>query len=133
MNWNVGFRAGYHACLVDRVTWQDGERFGITEGSINRTDTGLKESADLTATEYPHGMDRWIRIYLDAEQDGEGCHDEHDLDYAAYREGIVDGAERFPDLAGGLRGRGGIDARCAGLSGVMRLDWRHGIVDCSVG
>ena len=74
MNWNVGFRAGYHACLVDRVTWQDGERFGITEGSINRTDTGLKESADLTATEYPHGMDRWIRIYLDAEQDGDFAH-----------------------------------------------------------
>lgn len=74
MNWNVGFRVGYHACLVDRVTWQDGERFGITDGSINRTDTGLKESADLTATEYPHGMDRWIRIYLDAEQDGDFAH-----------------------------------------------------------
>lgn len=74
MNWNVGFKAGYHACLVDRVTWQDGERFGITDGSINRTDTGLKESADLTAVDYPHGMDKWIRIYLDAEQEGGSDH-----------------------------------------------------------
>lgn len=74
MNWNRGFKAGYHACLVDRVTWQDGERFGITEGSINRTDSGLKESADLTAIDYAHGMDKWIRIYLDAEQDGDSAH-----------------------------------------------------------
>ena len=74
MNWNRGFKAGYHACLVDRVTWQDGERFGITEGSINRTDSGLKESADLTAIDYAHGMDKWIRIYLDAEQNGDSAH-----------------------------------------------------------
>lgn len=73
MNWNLGFRAAYHACLVDRVTWQDGERFGITDGGINRTDTGLKESADLTALESV-GMERWIRVYLDAEQDGDSAH-----------------------------------------------------------
>lgn len=73
MNWNGGFKAGYHVCFVDRVTWKDEERFGITEGSINRTDTGLKESADLTALESVD-MDRWIRIYLDAEQDGDSDH-----------------------------------------------------------
>lgn len=73
MNWNVGFRAGYHACFVDRTTWKDEERFGITEGSINRTDTGLKESADLTALESV-SMDMWIRVYLDAEQDGDSAH-----------------------------------------------------------
>ena len=74
MNWNNGFKAGYHACLVDPVTWKDGEQFGITDGSINRTDSGLKESADLTAIEYPYGMDKWIRIYLDAEQNGDSEH-----------------------------------------------------------
>lgn len=73
MNWNVGFKAGYHACYVDRVTWKDEERFGITDGGINRTDTGLKESADLTALESV-GMERWIRVYLDAEQDGDSAH-----------------------------------------------------------
>lgn len=74
MNWNVGFKAGYHACLVDPVTWQDTERFNLTEGSINRTDSGLRESADLTAVDYSYGMDKWIRIYLDAEQDGDSAH-----------------------------------------------------------
>ena len=73
MNWNNGFRAGYHACFVDRVTWADGKQFGITEGSINRTDTGLKESADLTALDTVD-MDRWVRVYLDAEQDGSSAH-----------------------------------------------------------
>lgn len=74
MNWDQGFKAGYHACLVDPVTWKDKERFGITDGSINKTDSGLKESADLTAIDYTHGMDKWMRIYLDAEQDGESEH-----------------------------------------------------------
>lgn len=74
MNWNAGFKAGYHACLVDKVTWKDGERFGITDGGINRTNTGLKESADLTAIDYPYGMDKWIRVYLDAEQGGDAEH-----------------------------------------------------------
>lgn len=38
MNWERGFTAAYHACLVDPVTWGDAESFDIMSGNINRTD-----------------------------------------------------------------------------------------------
>ena len=39
MNWERGFTAAYHACLVDPVTWEDIESFDIMSGNINRTST----------------------------------------------------------------------------------------------
>lgn len=75
MDWTKGFTASYHACLVDPVTWTDKEIFDIGDGTtINRTATGLRESADLDTTDFGYGSDKWIRIWMDVKQGGESDH-----------------------------------------------------------
>lgn len=75
MNWNKGFSAEYYACFVDPVTWENLERFEILSGSIKRTDSGLRHSADIECTDYNQSLERWIRIYLDTKQsDGSAAH-----------------------------------------------------------
>ena len=69
MEWNKGFSAAYYACIVDRNTWRDIERFEITGGQITRSDTSLIEAADIATTHEIDG-EQWIRIYMDARQDG---------------------------------------------------------------
>lgn len=70
MNWGRGFTVAYHACLVDPITWEDKEKFDITSGTINRTSTGLRQSADIGCIEYSHGTDKWLRAWMDIRQEG---------------------------------------------------------------
>lgn len=74
MEWSKGFKASYHACLVNPDTWADAERIEILSGNINRTSTGLRESADIGCIDYDHGSDKWIRIWMDVEQAGSKEH-----------------------------------------------------------
>lgn len=74
MNWELGFSTSYHACIVDPVTWDDGARFDMNSGSVNRTADGLRASAELKCAEYPYASDRWIRIWMDVEQGGASDH-----------------------------------------------------------
>lgn len=68
MNWNKGFSASYYAAIVDPITWEDIDRIEITGGSINRTNTELKSSAAIDCINFDPSKERWIRIYLDAQQ-----------------------------------------------------------------
>lgn len=70
MNWSLGYKASYRAYMVDPVTWADRDAVDILSGNINRTSSGLRESADISCIDYSHGSDKWIRIWMDAEQDG---------------------------------------------------------------
>jgi len=74
MDWTKGFGASYYACMVNPETWQDASRFEITEGSVNRVNTGLRHSADIVSDNYDGGSDKWIRIWMDVEQDGSYDH-----------------------------------------------------------
>lgn len=74
MNWGHGFTVAYHACLVDPVTWEDMETINITSGSVSRTSTGLRQSAEIGCIDYEHGTDKWLRIWMDARQDGAAEH-----------------------------------------------------------
>ena len=74
MDWTKGYTASYYACIVDPITWRDLERFELESGSINRTDSGLLQSADISCIDYEHGSDKWIRIWMDTEQPGTGEH-----------------------------------------------------------
>lgn len=74
MDWDKGFSASYYATIVDPDTWQDQKRIEITGGSINRTLTDLRESADIDCKNYEEGYENWIRIYLDARQAGGSAH-----------------------------------------------------------
>lgn len=69
MNWVKGFSATYYMAIVDRATWRDIDRIEIVGGSISRTDSNLIESADVNCVNYDRG-EQWIRVYLDARQDG---------------------------------------------------------------
>lgn len=70
MNWDIGFKTSYHVRIVDPVTWVDAERLEILDGSVSRTDTGLRQSAEIKCADYTHGSDKWIRIWMDVEQQG---------------------------------------------------------------
>lgn len=70
MIWNEGFTASYYMTIVDPKSWRDIDRLEITGGSIDRNSSGLYASADVTMTELPEGGETWIRLWMDAEQDG---------------------------------------------------------------
>ena len=70
MIWKDGFTAAYYITLVDAKSWRDIGRMEITEGTIERIQTDLMESADLTMTELPGTGEAWVRIWLDADQNG---------------------------------------------------------------
>ena len=74
MNWAKGYSAAYYMTRVDPSTWRDMERFEITGGSVKRTETGLRESAAVDCGAYPTGIENWIRVYMDTNQDGAEGH-----------------------------------------------------------
>lgn len=73
MNWEKGFTATYYAYIIDAKTWRETELLQITEGSISRTDSGLRDSADITCINYDD-KERYIRVYLDVQQTGASDH-----------------------------------------------------------
>ena len=74
MDWSKGFSASYYMALIDRVTWRDIGRLEITGGSIDRETSGLMQSADVDCVDFPEGGERYVRIYLDVRQAGDGAH-----------------------------------------------------------
>lgn len=74
MDWSKGFSAVYYATEVDPVTWRDLERFEIIDGSISKSISGLRSSADLSCKEYDPAIEKWIRVWLDARQEGGTAH-----------------------------------------------------------
>ncbi len=70
MDWNRGYSSQNYATFVDPVTWRDIDRFEITEGTVKRTDTGLRQSADIKSTRYTETAERWVRIWMDCKQEG---------------------------------------------------------------
>lgn len=69
MDWSKGIEAKYYGSFIDKDTWRDMERFEITGGSIKRSTGDLIESADIECKNYTHG-EQWIRIWMDARQNG---------------------------------------------------------------
>lgn len=74
MNWSKGYSAQYYMTEVDPGTWRDISTIQITEGSIKKELESLRESADVTCLGFQDNTEKWIRIYLDADQDGETGH-----------------------------------------------------------
>lgn len=74
MDWSKGYSATYYMTKVDPISWRDKERFDLTGGSIKREVDGLRESASIDVVGYPTGQEDWIRVYLDAGQEGDHEH-----------------------------------------------------------
>ena len=68
MNWNKGFSASYYIAIVDPITWEDIDKINLTGGSINRFCTELRNSASIDCINFDGSREKWIRIYLDAQQ-----------------------------------------------------------------
>lgn len=75
VDWSKGFSARYYATIVDTVSWRDLEEIDIVGGSISRTDSNLRESADITFINYDQSIEQWIRIWLDVRQGGASHHE----------------------------------------------------------
>lgn len=74
MNWNKGFSATYYAYIMDQVTWRETERLQITGGTITHSPDGLRDAADLNVVGYHGDSEKWVRVYLDANQGGSSAH-----------------------------------------------------------
>lgn len=74
INWSKGYTSEYHATIVDPITWRDIDTLEITGGTVKRELTTLKESATIACTKYPEGVEHWIRIWIDATQEGNTTH-----------------------------------------------------------
>lgn len=70
MIWSAGFTGTYYITIIDPASFRDLHWMEITGGSVERTADGLMQSADLDMTELPEDGETWIRIWMDAEQDG---------------------------------------------------------------
>lgn len=74
MDWSKGYSASYYMTIVDPLTWRDIERIEIEGGQIKRTTSGLMESASLDCARFPEGIEKWVRIWFDADQVGSSEH-----------------------------------------------------------
>lgn len=76
MRWNEGYSASYYMTIVDPATWRDIGTIQITDGQVRRELEGLRQSADVTCTDYNYGTEQYVRIYLDTRQEGgEAAHE----------------------------------------------------------
>ena len=71
MNWDRGYSSLYELKTVDPVSWLDTGSLDFTAGKVNRAESDLIESADLTMTE--RIREGWVRVYLKARQTGSGA------------------------------------------------------------
>ena len=72
MEWNKGYTATYYAEVVDAESWRGTERLELIGGKVSRTDSGLRQSADLDCRD--EIGERYIRVWMDAKQ---GAGSEH--------------------------------------------------------
>lgn len=73
MKWNKGFTASYYAYILDPQSFREVSRLEITGGTVKHESSGLRESADIDVVGY-NGTEAWVRIYLDARQNGSASH-----------------------------------------------------------
>lgn len=74
VDFSKGYSASYYAERVDPATWRDIGVIKLTNGTIKRETTGKRQSADLGCVNYHIDVEQWVRVYLDAKQDGASAH-----------------------------------------------------------
>lgn len=74
IDWSKGFSARYYISVLDKTTWRDLRRIEITGGTVKREDSDLRESADIDCVNYSETNEQFIRVWLDAKQEGNSSH-----------------------------------------------------------
>ena len=90
MDWKKGFSASYYATIVDPDTWKDIDRFEIIGGTIQRSISDLRCSADITCKQHITN-ETLIRVWLDAKQNSNSSHTPLFTGYAASPERKING------------------------------------------
>lgn len=67
MDYSQGYTSSFYMTLLDPITWTDTGRIELISGSISRTETDLRQSADLTVRNWDYDSDQWIRVYMVAD------------------------------------------------------------------
>ena len=68
MDFSKGYTASFYGVYLDPVSKSELDRFEILSGSINREETDIRHSANLTIKDYVGMNDQWIRVYMVAKQ-----------------------------------------------------------------
>lgn len=74
MNWAKGYSASYYLSILDKETLRDIDRIELIGGSIKRSYSDLRESADIDCRGYNSKKEEYIRIWLDTKQEGSSSH-----------------------------------------------------------
>ena len=74
MDWSRGYSARYYLSILDKKTMRDIDKIELTGGSIRRSLTDLRESADINCVNYNNSTEQYIRVWLDIKQEGESSH-----------------------------------------------------------
>lgn len=70
MDYSKGYTSSFYMTLLDPVTWTDTGRMELISGSISRSETDIRQSANLSLRKWGLDGDQWIRIYMVAEYNG---------------------------------------------------------------
>lgn len=75
MDWTEGYSARYYVSILDKSTMRDIKRIELTGGTIKRTLSDLRESADLDCgSYYSSDQEEYVRVWLDTKQHGASSH-----------------------------------------------------------
>ena len=75
IDWSKGLTVVYRLMLMDPVTWRDTEEIGMIKGGASRTNEGLRQSADITVSDFERQVERYVRVWLETEQGGASSRD----------------------------------------------------------
>lgn len=70
MDYSQGYTSSFYMTIIDPISWADLGRIEIISGSINRSETDLRQSASLTLKSWDFEGDQWIRVYMVSEYNG---------------------------------------------------------------
>ena len=69
MNYGAGYKATYNAAIIDPRSWAETTRLEIISGNIKRQSTGIRQTADITVSDFDQSRETWVRVFMDARQD----------------------------------------------------------------
>lgn len=74
MDWTKGFSSRYYLTIVDKDTWRDIRRIEMLGGTVTRSLSDLRQSADIDVVNYKEEGEPLIRVWLDAKQGNDSSH-----------------------------------------------------------
>lgn len=75
VDWSKGYSSSYYVSVLDPITWKDIDRLELIEGSVSRSNDGLRESASVECSLGKDRIEKWIRIWRNTNQNGRRSHD----------------------------------------------------------